>query len=201
MLKHKQISDMTFNICFHRADWFLLDSRGVRHVAIGLFCLGVSLYLAGMNKIEKTVSHRKLTKTDGDTSGIYVIRCFSWNLMSKTLGGVVDFQQQRQKQHCCFLSGLPSESKRTMHSLTSVHDLSVFNAEPGSAVVLCSTERLVLGGGQWRQSLHCDEEVLPLWPHFSLNQEVAEQGTVEATHEKAQEVTSHPRVVLFSPFL
>uniref|UniRef100_A0A3B5B1C3 Transmembrane protein 221 n=1 Tax=Stegastes partitus TaxID=144197 RepID=A0A3B5B1C3_9TELE len=28
------------------ADWFLLDSRAVRHVAIGLFCLGVSVYLA-----------------------------------------------------------------------------------------------------------------------------------------------------------
>ncbi|NXE56889.1 TM221 protein, partial [Casuarius casuarius] len=27
-----------------RADWFLLDSRTVRHAAIGLFCCGVSLY-------------------------------------------------------------------------------------------------------------------------------------------------------------
>ena len=34
-------------IFFHRADWFLLESRAVRHVAIGLFCLGVSVYLAG----------------------------------------------------------------------------------------------------------------------------------------------------------
>ncbi|XP_076009343.1 transmembrane protein 221 [Genypterus blacodes] len=33
----------------HRADWFLLDSRGIRHVAIGLFCLGVSVYLAAMS--------------------------------------------------------------------------------------------------------------------------------------------------------
>ncbi|MBN3309764.1 TM221 protein, partial [Amia calva] len=32
-----------------RADWFLLDSRSVRHVAIGLFCLGVSVYLAGLS--------------------------------------------------------------------------------------------------------------------------------------------------------
>lgn len=32
---------------FNRADWFLLDSIGVRHVAIGLFCLGVSVYLIG----------------------------------------------------------------------------------------------------------------------------------------------------------
>ncbi|XP_010869876.1 transmembrane protein 221 [Esox lucius] len=32
-----------------RADWFLLDTRGVRHVAIGLFCLGVSVYLAAMS--------------------------------------------------------------------------------------------------------------------------------------------------------
>ncbi|TWW57724.1 transmembrane protein 221 [Takifugu flavidus] len=31
-----------------RADWFLLDSRAVRHVAIGLFCLGVCVYLAAM---------------------------------------------------------------------------------------------------------------------------------------------------------
>ncbi|XP_004075178.1 transmembrane protein 221 [Oryzias latipes] len=33
----------------HRADWFLLDSIGVRHVAIGLFCLGVSVYLIAMS--------------------------------------------------------------------------------------------------------------------------------------------------------
>ncbi|XP_050951248.1 transmembrane protein 221 [Labeo rohita] len=32
-----------------RADWFLLDSRVVRHVTIGLFCLGVSVYLAAMS--------------------------------------------------------------------------------------------------------------------------------------------------------
>ncbi|KAL6469361.1 hypothetical protein MHYP_G00228850 [Metynnis hypsauchen] len=31
-----------------RADWFLLDSRSVRHVAIGLFCLGISVYLGAM---------------------------------------------------------------------------------------------------------------------------------------------------------
>ncbi|NXY51876.1 TM221 protein, partial [Ceuthmochares aereus] len=29
-----------------RADWFLLDSRMVRHAAIGLFCCGVSLFCA-----------------------------------------------------------------------------------------------------------------------------------------------------------
>uniref|UniRef100_A0A3B4AMN1 Uncharacterized protein n=1 Tax=Periophthalmus magnuspinnatus TaxID=409849 RepID=A0A3B4AMN1_9GOBI len=28
------------------ADWFLLDSRAIRHVAVGLFCMGVSVYLA-----------------------------------------------------------------------------------------------------------------------------------------------------------
>ncbi|KAK7137002.1 hypothetical protein R3I93_017159 [Phoxinus phoxinus] len=32
-----------------RADWFLSDSRAVRHVNIGLFCLGVSVYLAAMS--------------------------------------------------------------------------------------------------------------------------------------------------------
>ncbi|KAJ8374576.1 hypothetical protein SKAU_G00051560 [Synaphobranchus kaupii] len=32
-----------------RADWFLLDSRAVRHVAVGLFCLGISVYLAAMS--------------------------------------------------------------------------------------------------------------------------------------------------------
>ncbi|XP_057697494.1 transmembrane protein 221 [Corythoichthys intestinalis] len=32
-----------------RADWFLVDSRAVRHLAIGLFCLGVSIYLAAMS--------------------------------------------------------------------------------------------------------------------------------------------------------
>lgn len=42
------VEHMTF--VFDRADWFLLDSRAVRHVAIGLFCLGVSVYLAGRNK-------------------------------------------------------------------------------------------------------------------------------------------------------
>ncbi|NXM12185.1 TM221 protein, partial [Ploceus nigricollis] len=30
-----------------RADWFLLDSRSVRHTAIGLFCCGLCLYLTG----------------------------------------------------------------------------------------------------------------------------------------------------------
>ncbi|NXP58064.1 TM221 protein, partial [Chloropsis cyanopogon] len=28
-----------------RADWFLLDSRSVRHAAVGLFCCGLCLYL------------------------------------------------------------------------------------------------------------------------------------------------------------
>ncbi|NXU55239.1 TM221 protein, partial [Turnix velox] len=31
-----------------RADWFLLDSRRVRHAAIGLFCCGVSVYLTAL---------------------------------------------------------------------------------------------------------------------------------------------------------
>ncbi|XP_061593732.1 transmembrane protein 221 [Cololabis saira] len=32
-----------------RADWFLLDCTGIRHVAVGLFCLGVSVYLIAMS--------------------------------------------------------------------------------------------------------------------------------------------------------
>ncbi|XP_037105584.1 transmembrane protein 221 [Syngnathus acus] len=32
-----------------RADWFFLDTRAERHVAIGLFCIGVSVYLAAMS--------------------------------------------------------------------------------------------------------------------------------------------------------
>ncbi|XP_029469699.1 transmembrane protein 221 [Rhinatrema bivittatum] len=32
-----------------RGDWFLLDSRIIRHVAIGLFCFGVSVYLAALS--------------------------------------------------------------------------------------------------------------------------------------------------------
>ncbi|KAI1891730.1 hypothetical protein AGOR_G00146770 [Albula goreensis] len=32
-----------------RADWFLLNSRAIRHVAVGLFCLGISVYLAAMS--------------------------------------------------------------------------------------------------------------------------------------------------------
>ncbi|XP_063003310.1 transmembrane protein 221 [Elgaria multicarinata webbii] len=32
-----------------RGDWFLLDSRRVRHVAVGLFCFGVSVYLAALS--------------------------------------------------------------------------------------------------------------------------------------------------------
>uniref|UniRef100_A0A8C0GFG6 Transmembrane protein 221 n=1 Tax=Chelonoidis abingdonii TaxID=106734 RepID=A0A8C0GFG6_CHEAB len=31
------------------ADWFLLDSRMIRHVAIGLFCCSVSVYLAALS--------------------------------------------------------------------------------------------------------------------------------------------------------
>ncbi|XP_051828270.1 transmembrane protein 221 [Antechinus flavipes] len=32
-----------------RADWFLLDSRCLRHVSIGFFCCGVSVYLAALS--------------------------------------------------------------------------------------------------------------------------------------------------------
>uniref|UniRef100_A0ACB8F1S9 Uncharacterized protein n=1 Tax=Sphaerodactylus townsendi TaxID=933632 RepID=A0ACB8F1S9_9SAUR len=32
-----------------RADWFLLDTRKVRHMAVGLFCCGVSAYLAALS--------------------------------------------------------------------------------------------------------------------------------------------------------
>ncbi|NXA43169.1 TM221 protein, partial [Eudromia elegans] len=31
-----------------RADWFLLDSRSIRHAALGLFCCGVSVYLIAL---------------------------------------------------------------------------------------------------------------------------------------------------------
>uniref|UniRef100_A0A8B9BFK5 Transmembrane protein 221 n=1 Tax=Anser brachyrhynchus TaxID=132585 RepID=A0A8B9BFK5_9AVES len=37
-----------FSHLFCRADWFLLDSRTVRHAAIGLFCCGVSVYLTAL---------------------------------------------------------------------------------------------------------------------------------------------------------
>ncbi|XP_010223864.1 PREDICTED: transmembrane protein 221, partial [Tinamus guttatus] len=30
------------------ADWFLLDSRSIRHAALGLFCCGVSVYLTAL---------------------------------------------------------------------------------------------------------------------------------------------------------
>lgn len=42
-----KITVAELNDWLHRTDWFLLDSRAVRHVTIGLFCLGVSVYLAG----------------------------------------------------------------------------------------------------------------------------------------------------------
>ncbi|MEE6521458.1 hypothetical protein FKM82_019683 [Ascaphus truei] len=32
-----------------RGDWFLLDNRSIRHAAIALFCLGISLYLAALS--------------------------------------------------------------------------------------------------------------------------------------------------------
>lgn len=31
-----------------RSDWFLYDCRLLRHSALGLFCCGVSVYLAGV---------------------------------------------------------------------------------------------------------------------------------------------------------
>ncbi|KAL1251360.1 hypothetical protein QQF64_019156 [Cirrhinus molitorella] len=51
---HSELSYFATEICrgepdTQRADWFLLDSRVVRHVTIGLFCLGVSVYLAAMS--------------------------------------------------------------------------------------------------------------------------------------------------------
>lgn len=108
-------------------------------------------------------------------------------------GSAVDFQQHRRNQHGCFLSGPSSESKRTMHSLSSVHDLSVFNAEPGSAVVLCSSERLVLGGGGGGVTGGSHFIVMRRCrtydPTSGLNQEVVERGTVDGT-PPTQEVTS-----------
>ncbi|XP_069505227.1 transmembrane protein 221 [Ambystoma mexicanum] len=32
-----------------RGDWFLLDTRIIRHVAVGLFCFGVAVYLAALS--------------------------------------------------------------------------------------------------------------------------------------------------------
>ncbi|XP_014401278.1 PREDICTED: transmembrane protein 221 isoform X2 [Myotis brandtii] len=32
-----------------RSDWFFYDCRLLRHVAVGLFCCGVSVYLAGLS--------------------------------------------------------------------------------------------------------------------------------------------------------
>uniref|UniRef100_A0A8C2I5X8 Si:ch211-125m10.6 n=1 Tax=Cyprinus carpio TaxID=7962 RepID=A0A8C2I5X8_CYPCA len=51
---HSRLSYFATEICrgepdTQRADWFLLDSRVVRHVTIGLFCPGVSAYLAAMS--------------------------------------------------------------------------------------------------------------------------------------------------------
>ncbi|XDV22435.1 hypothetical protein PO909_027333, partial [Leuciscus waleckii] len=51
---HSELSYFATEICrgepdTQRADWFLSDSRAVRHVNIGLFCLGISVYLAAMS--------------------------------------------------------------------------------------------------------------------------------------------------------
>nr|XP_033810330.1 transmembrane protein 221 isoform X2 [Geotrypetes seraphini] len=43
-----------------RADWFLLDSRIIRHAAIGLFCFGVAVYLAGILVLLISVTHSLL---------------------------------------------------------------------------------------------------------------------------------------------
>uniref|UniRef100_A0A8C8RXX8 Uncharacterized protein n=1 Tax=Pelusios castaneus TaxID=367368 RepID=A0A8C8RXX8_9SAUR len=40
------ISLVFFSPLFCRIDWFLLDSRVIRHIAIGLFSCGLSIYLA-----------------------------------------------------------------------------------------------------------------------------------------------------------
>uniref|UniRef100_A0A672SHQ0 Si:ch211-125m10.6 n=1 Tax=Sinocyclocheilus grahami TaxID=75366 RepID=A0A672SHQ0_SINGR len=48
LLVHATRNDLSFCL-YPRADWFLSDNRVVRHVTIGLFCLGVSVYLAAMS--------------------------------------------------------------------------------------------------------------------------------------------------------
>ncbi|KAG7514134.1 transmembrane protein 221 [Solea senegalensis] len=56
-----------------RADWFLLDSRAVRHVAVGLFCLGVSVYLAGKNKtVEPVCVEHLLQNTQGRAENLFL---------------------------------------------------------------------------------------------------------------------------------
>ncbi|NXV80562.1 TM221 protein, partial [Atlantisia rogersi] len=53
-----------------RADWFLLDSRTVRHAAIGLFCCGVSVYLTGKCLLPPS------TAQHGPSLAIYMLLLF-----------------------------------------------------------------------------------------------------------------------------
>lgn len=105
----------------------------------------------------------------------------------------MDFR--KQNQYFCPLPGPSTELRRTIRSLSSVHDSSVYNAEPGSAVARCSTEWLVLVGITGGSNSIVMRRCRPYDP----NGEVGEQRTVEAT-PPAQEVTSHARAVPFSPF-
>uniref|UniRef100_A0A8D0EE16 Transmembrane protein 221 n=1 Tax=Salvator merianae TaxID=96440 RepID=A0A8D0EE16_SALMN len=55
-------------------DWFLLDSREVRHVAVGLFCCGVSAYLAVSNiTVAYSIADTGITSACILSSGIVVL--------------------------------------------------------------------------------------------------------------------------------
>lgn len=96
---------------------------------------------------------------------------------------MVHFRKRHQPN--CPLPGPSTEPRRTILPLSGAHDSSVYNAEPGSAAVRCSTERLALaregvqgGGVTGGGKLHCNEEVSPL---VTPVEKVAVQRSVEAT--------------------
>lgn len=230
----------TFYFC--RADWFLLDSRAVRHVAVGLFCLGVSVYLAGKDKqpvkslffsvYEQFASHniyRHLTvkhksgpssfkqklwvkwSCDKVNAYDYFLSLLKINQTNKqafqstNTGPVVHFRKRHQPD--CPLAGPSTEPRRTILPLSGAHDSSVYNAEPGSAVVRCSTERLALATegvqSRGRGALEAVNSIVMtgVSPLVTPVEKVAVQRSVEApqSHFTCQSRASLLLLALWSP--
>lgn len=135
---------------FNRADWFLLDSIGVRHVAIGLFCLGVSVYLIGKRSRLKSRTFLK---------PLYFIRRFlricheTWKQVFKSLWL---FGKTGGKQLWCVRSD-PVDKNNAFFEQPW---LKCFDAEPGGAG---------RWGVRWRQAFPCSGSCL-FQPNFSHSQ-------------------------------
>lgn len=168
----------------------------MRHVAIGLFCLGVCIYLAG--KKSWTVVSGELFCGQYYTSMplflclLLFLRLFLKFARMVNLRWLIGWILNTRFRAALFF--LSSEAERTIASLSSVRDLSVNECEPGGAATLIGAFVGFPGGSgstaiRWRR---------PHDPALASTKEQSSRRAVKAG-PPAQEVASHSSAVPLPP--